>query len=74
MVEEKGYPSDISDEQWALIKEHFDTENYGKSRKYSQHTLVNAVFYIVKTGCQWIQLPKDFPNYKTVFSVEAGKR
>jgi transposase len=29
---------------------------------------VDAVFYIVKTGCQWRQLPKDFPNYKTVFS------
>lgn len=63
-----SYPSNISEEQWELIKEHFDTGNYGKSRKYSQQSLVNAVFYIVKTGCQWRQLPKDFPNYKTVFS------
>ena len=63
-----SYPSDISEEQWALIKEHFDTGNYGKGRKHSQQSLVNAVFYIVKTGCQWRQLPKDFPNYKTVFS------
>ena len=63
-----GYPSDLSDGQWALIKDHFNTGNYGKSRKHSQRSLVNAVFYIVKTGCQWRQLPRDYPNYKTVFS------
>ena len=62
------YPSDLTDEQWELIKEHFDTGNYGKSRKYSQIMLVNAVFYIIKTGCQWRFLPKDFPPYSTVHS------
>ena len=63
-----GYPSDISEEEWELIKEHFNTGNSGKSRKYGQHSLVNAVLYIVKTECQWRQLPKEFSNYKTVFS------
>jgi transposase len=62
------YPSDLTDTQWALIKDHFNTGNYGKSRKYSHRLLLNAVFYIIKTGCQWRFLPKEFPPWKTVYS------
>jgi putative transposase len=62
------YPSDLTDAQWELIRDHFDTGNYGKSRKYDQRDLINAVFYITKTGCQWRMLPRDFPPYSTVHS------
>ena len=62
------YPSDLTHSQWELIKGHFDTGNYGKSRKHSQKELVNAVFYLIKTGCQWRFLPKDLPPYSTVHS------
>jgi putative transposase len=62
------YPSDLTDAQWGLVREHFDTGNYGKSRKYTQRDLINAVFYITKTGCQWRMLPRDFPPYSTVHS------
>ncbi len=41
------YPSDVNDEQWELIKDHFSTGNYGKSRKHSQRILVNGVFYVI---------------------------
>jgi transposase len=47
------YPRDVNDKQWNLIKNHFDTGNYGKILKHSKKDLTNAVFYIVKTGCQW---------------------
>ena len=63
-----SYPSDLTDKQWDLIKEYFDTGNYGKSRKQSRRSLINAVFYIIKTGCQWRFLPKCFPPWKTVYS------
>ena len=63
-----GYPSDLTDKQWDLIKHHFDKGNYGKSRKHKQIDLVNAVFYIIKTGCQWRFLPRDYPPWKTVYS------
>jgi putative transposase len=63
-----SYPSDLTDRQWDLIKDHFDTGNYGKSRKYRHRDLVNAVFYLIKTGCQWRFLPQDFPPYSTVHS------
>ena len=62
------YPSDLTDEQWELIKKHFDKGNHGKSRKHKQIDLVNAVFYIIKTGCQWRFLPKEYPPWKTVYS------
>jgi putative transposase len=63
-----SYPSDLTDKQWELIEAHFSTGNYGKSRKYSQKVLVNAVFYVMKAGCQWRFLPKEYPPWKTVYS------
>lgn len=60
-----GYPTDLTDKQWDLIKHHF----VGcRKRKYDKRTLVNAVLYLVKTGCQWRMLPHDLPPYKTVYS------
>ena len=63
-----GYPTDLTDAQWEAIKELFSVGNYGTSRKYPIRILVNAVFYLIKTGCQWRMLPKDFPPYPTVWS------
>ncbi|MDR2540204.1 MAG: transposase [Chlamydiales bacterium] len=62
------YPSDLNDAQWELIQDHFKTGNYGKSRKYSQRVLISAVFYVIKTGCQWRFLPKEYPLWKTEYS------
>jgi putative transposase len=63
-----GYPSDLTDEEYALIQDLFDVGRYGTSRKHPVRSLLNAVFYLTKTGCQWRQLPNDFPPYPTVHS------
>lgn len=63
-----NYPSDMTDGQWDLIKAHFEQGNYGKSRKYEKRVLVDAAFYITKTGCQWRYLPKEYPHWKSVYS------
>ena len=63
-----SYPSDLKDKEWDLIKHHFKHGNYGNRSKYDKRELVNAVFYIIKSGCQWRMLPKDFPPYSTVHS------
>ncbi|OFW84558.1 MAG: hypothetical protein A3E50_07645 [Alphaproteobacteria bacterium RIFCSPHIGHO2_12_FULL_42_100] len=63
-----SYPSDLRDSEWAIVKDHFTYGNYGKNGKHEKRELLNAVFYVVKTGCQWRQLPKDFPPWKTVYS------
>ncbi|MDR1706047.1 MAG: transposase, partial [Clostridiales bacterium] len=48
-----AYHSDLTNSQWQLIKHHFPTENRGRHlSKHSKRKLVNAVLYIVKTGCQ----------------------
>lgn len=63
-----SYPSDVTDKQWHRIKKHFDVGNYGNRQKWEKRTLVNAVLYILYTGCQWSMLPHDFPPYPTVWS------
>ena len=61
------YSSDLTDSQCELIKDIFSTKKR-YSQKYSKRNLINAVFYIVKTGCQWRMLPKDFPDWRAVYN------
>ena len=72
------YATDISEEKYNLISDIFDVGNYGSPRKHPVLDLLNAVFYLNKTGCQWRMLPNDFPPYTTVSSfysraVHSGK-
>jgi hypothetical protein len=61
------YASDTTDEEWALIEPHLPPPvSCGRTRETSMREVVNAVFYIVQTGCQWRLLPKNFPPYTTV--------
>ena len=60
-----NYPSDLSDEQWEKIAGFFPAGNKSTVHKRS---LVEAVLYIVKTGCQWRLLPHDYPKWSTVKS------
>ena len=72
-MEGMRYTSDLTDVQWEQIKENFPA---GNKSKYDKRELVNAVLYLVKTGCQWRNLPKDFPNWKAVsmFYYRAQKK
>jgi len=60
-----NYPSDLTDKEWGIIEHLFLTANKSKWHKRS---LINAVFYIEKTGCQWRQLPHDYPPFSSVWS------
>ena len=61
----KGYPTDLTDEQWSEIEPLFVGM---RNRKWEKRELVNAVLYLVDNGCKWRSLPHDFPNWKTVYS------
>lgn len=62
------YPSDLSDAQWALIKPVLPpAKPGGRPRKTNLRDVVDAIFYILKTGCQWAYLPQDFPPKSTVW-------
>ena len=65
----KRYPSDLTDEEWQLLEPLFEeAEPYttGRPRTHDLREIINAIFYLNKTGCQWRYLPKDFPSYKLV--------
>ena len=60
-----NYPTDLTDEEWALIEQYFPE---GPNSEHSKRSLVNAVLYLVNNGCKWRSLPHDFPPYSTVHS------
>src|SRR5262245_37924722 len=61
------YPSDLTDEQWALVEPIIPVWPGGRPRKTSMRDVLDAIFYVVRTGCQWRFLPKDFPPKSTVW-------
>src|ERR1700675_412095 len=61
------YPSDITDAQWVLIEPQLPVYAGGRPRKTNLRDVVDGLFYILRTGCQWRYLPKDFPPKSTVW-------
>jgi putative transposase len=62
------YETDLTDEQWRLVKGLLPLPKAGgRPRTTSQRQTLNAVLYVVKTGCQWRMLPADFPPWRTVY-------
>ena len=61
------YPSDVTDEQWALVRDLIPVYPGGRPRKTNLRDVVDAVFYVLRTGCQWRYLPKDFPPKSTAW-------
>jgi putative transposase len=57
----------LSDAQWALVKPLIPVYPGGRPRKTSMRDVVDAIFYVVRTGCQWRYLPKNFPPKSTVW-------
>lgn len=63
------YPSDLSDEEWFIVEPILEKANpytTGRRRKVDLREVLNAIFYLNKTGCQWRYLPKCFPSYTLV--------
>ena len=61
------YASDTTDEEWKVIAPHLPPPaDCGRTRETDLREVVNSIFYIAQTGCQWRLLPKDFPPYTTV--------
>ena len=61
------YASDTTDEEWAVIEPHMPPPApCGRTRKTGMRDVVDAIFYIAQTGCQWRMLPKEFPPFTTV--------
>jgi putative transposase len=72
----RRYPSDLTDEQWAVLEPLLPvmlclTALGGRPEKHARRAMADAVFYVLDTGCKWRSLPGDFPPWKTVYSLFA---
>jgi len=64
----KSYQTDLTDEQWKLLKPMLPKPApRGRKRKVDLREVINAIFYLVHTGCQWRNLPHEFPAWQTVY-------
>lgn len=64
----RGYPTDVSDDEWRLMAPLLPgAARTGRPRKTDLRAVVNALRYLVRSGCEWRLLPNDFPPYQTVY-------
>ena len=62
------YPSDLTDAEWALVAPLIrPAKRGGRPRTVNIREVLNAIFYVLWTGCQWKALPKDLPPRSTVW-------
>jgi putative transposase len=64
----RPYPSDLSDAEWALLEPLLASpERRGRPPKWSTRTIADAVFYLLRSGCAWRMLPREYPPLQTVY-------
>jgi transposase len=70
------YPSDLSDDEWAILQPLLSsTEKRGRPPKWPLRQVADAVFYLLRSGCSWLMLPKEYPSAgrrSTTTSVSGG--
>ena len=69
-MERAAYPSDLTDEQWAVIQSVLPKAKNGRTGrppKYERREVWNAIFYQARTGCEWRYLPHDLPPWEDVW-------
>ncbi len=76
MARTKRYPSDLSDAEWELLAPLLDPPRSGRGRKrrVARREVADAIFYVLRTGCQWRYLPEGFPHWNTVYGYFAHWR
>jgi putative transposase len=63
-----NYPSSLSDAEWAYLQRHLPiTPSPGRPRTHSLREILDAIFYVLRTGCPWRYLPANFPAWQTVY-------
>src|SRR5487761_199990 len=76
-VTRKAYPSDLTDEQWAILEPLVPparTEQGGRPREVNMREVINTIWYLNRTGCQWDMLPHDLLPKSTAYEYFAQWR
>lgn len=64
----QSYPSDLQDKQWKVLSSHLPPpSNRGRPLEYSLREILNAILYILRSGCAWRMMPHDLPPWQTVY-------
>ena len=63
---QRSYPSDLSDAEWALLEPQLAPAATGRPRTRDLREIVDGIFYVLRTGCQWRYLPGDYGPWSTV--------
>src|SRR5918994_2193268 len=62
------YATDVSDEEWARLEPMVPApKKGGRPAKYERREILNAILYLLRTGCSWRLLPHDFPSWRIVY-------
>src|SRR5215208_899319 len=62
-----AYPTDLSDAEWSYLEPYLPApKTLGRPKIHHTRKVLDAIFYILKSGCAWRLLPRDFPPWKTV--------
>lgn len=67
-----GYTSNLTQSQFDEIKPYLPVKRITRPRKWSDHEILNGIMYVLVTGCQWRNLPKDMPPWKSVYRYFRG--
>ena len=63
------YPSDLTDRQWQIVRKLLPPRSKVGRAPLDRRRVLNAIFYVVRTGCQWRLLPRDFPKWKSIYTI-----
>lgn len=70
LMESPLYPDNLNDKEWKLLKKYLEIKNPlgGRPPKYGKRVMLEAILYLLRTGCSWRHLPNDFPPWKSVYT------
>jgi transposase len=63
------YPSDLTDDEWSLVRDLFEHDGRGRPPAHDRRAMLEAICYVLHSGCPWRMLPKDFPPWSAVYPV-----
>jgi putative transposase len=65
----KKYPTDLTDEEWQVLEPLVPpSKTGGRPADHTRREILNAILYVLRSGCQWRMLPHDLPSWKTVYT------
>lgn len=69
-MQSPAYPDNLNDSEWNLIKKYLEPSNNlgGRPPKYGKRVMLDAILYLLRTGCSWRHLPHNFPPWKSVYT------